>query len=138
MTHAGYIDIVLDGPPEAESGRFVEVEDASGASIAFGTWVDRGDGTWALRIQRTVGDEIMDERATHETRGWDAAHDDSHRLPHLLHVAREYTVAPVIDGKPVKLSTAERRERIVKAASVLVAAIDFIDRQAAAPQGSAS
>ncbi|AEQ20955.1 hypothetical protein E3_0420 [Rhodococcus phage E3] len=45
-----YIDIVFDGPPTHESGRFIEVEDETGASISFGEWVDRGDGTWALRI----------------------------------------------------------------------------------------
>lgn len=32
------IRIVCDGPPGPESGRFVEVEDESGKSIAVGTW----------------------------------------------------------------------------------------------------
>ncbi len=44
------IDIVFDGPPSHESGRFVEVEDESGASISLGEWVEREDGFWALRI----------------------------------------------------------------------------------------
>jgi len=44
------IDIVFDGPPAAQSGRFVEVENMSGASIRVGEWIDRGDGYWALRI----------------------------------------------------------------------------------------
>ncbi len=44
------IDIVFDGPPSHESGRFVEVEDNSGASINFGEWVERDDGYWVLRI----------------------------------------------------------------------------------------
>jgi len=44
------IDIVFDGPPSHESGRFVEVEDASGKSIKFGEWIKRDDGYWALRI----------------------------------------------------------------------------------------
>jgi hypothetical protein len=44
-----YIDIVFDGPPSHESGRFVEVEDATGASINLGEWVDCGD-LWRLRI----------------------------------------------------------------------------------------
>lgn len=46
----GYIDIVFDAPPGPEPGRFVEVEDASGAGISFGEWVERGDGYWVLRI----------------------------------------------------------------------------------------
>lgn len=46
-----FIDIVFDGPPGPESGRFVEVEDPDGRSINVGTWIDRGDGLWALRIE---------------------------------------------------------------------------------------
>lgn len=45
-----YVDIVFDGPPSHESGRFVEVENAAGASINFGDWVKRPDGFWVLRI----------------------------------------------------------------------------------------
>ena len=44
-----YIDIVFDGPPSHESGRFVEVEDASGASIRIGEWVEV-DEFWVLRM----------------------------------------------------------------------------------------
>lgn len=47
---AAHVDIVFDGPPGPESGRFVEVEDASGKSINFGQWVKREDGYWVLRI----------------------------------------------------------------------------------------
>jgi hypothetical protein len=49
-----YFDVVFDGPPGHESGRFVEVEDESGASISVGEWVERPDGLWALRIPRGV------------------------------------------------------------------------------------
>lgn len=45
-----YIDIVFDGPPGPESGRFVESENMAGASINAGRWIDRGNGLWALRI----------------------------------------------------------------------------------------
>lgn len=45
-----YIDVVFDGPPGPKSGRFVEVEDADGAGIHVGQWIDRGNGLWALRI----------------------------------------------------------------------------------------
>jgi len=44
------VDIVFDGPPGQESGRFVEVEDEGGVSISYGEWGERLDGMWALRI----------------------------------------------------------------------------------------
>lgn len=43
------IDIVFDGPPSHESGRFVEVE-RDGKSISIGEWQERKDGDWVLRI----------------------------------------------------------------------------------------
>lgn len=46
-----FIDVVFDGPPSAESGRFVEVENAQGQSINIGQWVDRGDGYRVLRLR---------------------------------------------------------------------------------------
>lgn len=45
------IDIVFDGPPGPNSGRFVEVEDEAGRSVDVGDWIERRDGYWALRIQ---------------------------------------------------------------------------------------
>ena len=52
-----YIDIVFDGLPSHEGGRFVEVEDHTGRSISFGEWVKRPDGYWALRFSRTPVEE---------------------------------------------------------------------------------
>jgi hypothetical protein len=43
------LDVVFDGPPGPESGRFVEVE-VEGKSISLGTWVERPDKLWALQI----------------------------------------------------------------------------------------
>jgi hypothetical protein len=43
------IDIVFDGPPSHESGRFVEVE-REGKSINIGQWIEREDKLWILRI----------------------------------------------------------------------------------------
>jgi hypothetical protein len=40
--------IVFDGPPDHESGRFVEVEDADGHSISIGRWEKSEDGFWRL------------------------------------------------------------------------------------------
>lgn len=50
MESVNFIDIVFDGPPSHESGRFVEVENAKGESINAGEWIDRGNGLWALRL----------------------------------------------------------------------------------------
>lgn len=41
------IEILFDGPPSHESGRFVEVEDGHGHSIDYGEWVEDGD-YWKL------------------------------------------------------------------------------------------
>jgi hypothetical protein len=51
MTH---LDVVFDGAPGPEGPRFIEVEDEQGASVSAGSWVDRGDGTWALRLERPI------------------------------------------------------------------------------------
>ena len=44
------INIIFDGPPGHESGRFVEVETDDGKGINVGEWIERPDGYWALRI----------------------------------------------------------------------------------------
>lgn len=46
------INIIFDGPPSHESGRFVEVETDDGKSINAGEWIERSDGLWALRITK--------------------------------------------------------------------------------------
>lgn len=45
-----YLDIVFDGPPGPQAGRFVEVENRSKESVAIGYWMEREDGYSALRI----------------------------------------------------------------------------------------
>lgn len=47
-----HFDIVFDGPPGPDAGRFVEVEDADGRSITLGKWLQRPDGYWVLRISK--------------------------------------------------------------------------------------
>jgi hypothetical protein len=44
------INVIFDGPPAPEAGRFVEVEDDAGRSLRIGEWLQRPDGLWALRI----------------------------------------------------------------------------------------
>lgn len=51
-----YLDIVFDRPPnghdttDCEGTHFIEVEDPNRVSLLAGEWIERGDGTWALRI----------------------------------------------------------------------------------------
>ena len=45
-----FVDIVFDGPPGPESGRFIEVEKQLGRSVKVGERVHRPDGYWSLRI----------------------------------------------------------------------------------------
>lgn len=47
-----FVDIVFDGPPGPEAGRFVEVENDKGESITLGNWRQRDDGYWVLRIYK--------------------------------------------------------------------------------------
>ena len=47
------INIIFDGPPGPEGGRFVEVETDDGHSIKVGEWIERTDGLWALRIMQS-------------------------------------------------------------------------------------
>lgn len=46
------VDLVFDGAPSHEGGRFVETEDLDGHGVRLGDWVDLGrGGYWALRIE---------------------------------------------------------------------------------------
>ena len=45
------INVIFDGPPGHEAGRFVEVEDMEGQSIKLGDWIKRPDGLWALQFE---------------------------------------------------------------------------------------
>lgn len=51
---APFVDVVFDGPPGHEAGRFVEVEDETGKSIVFGQWMEplKAGDYWRLRIPR--------------------------------------------------------------------------------------
>ena len=50
------INIIFDGPPGHESGRFVEVELDSGKSINAGEWIQKGE-LWYLRITELPKEE---------------------------------------------------------------------------------
>lgn len=50
MSSEKTLHIVFDGPPSNESGRFVECENSSGASVSIGEWRKRPYGLWELVI----------------------------------------------------------------------------------------
>lgn len=49
----GPVEIVFDGPPDHQAGRFVEVEQ-DGESFSFGTWREHADGKWSLDLPSEV------------------------------------------------------------------------------------
>lgn len=105
---ASYVDIVFDGPPRHESGRFVEVESPVGRSINFGEWIHRDDGYWALRftaptpdaerhVANHAGDlaarDVLAERARQvSAEGWTPEHDDTHDKNELSRAAACYAL----------------------------------------------
>ena len=79
MSGERFIDVVFDGPPSHESGRFVEVEDPNGASVSAGEWIDRGNGLWALRL--CPADVDLALYTMPRTKGWYLDKDEN-----LIHV----------------------------------------------------
>lgn len=61
-------DVVFDGPPGAESGRFVETE-IGGSGVGVGEWEEGQNGLWYLRfteddlieLAKRVASDVLDE-----------------------------------------------------------------------------
>lgn len=93
-----YIDIVFDGPPAHESGRFVEIEDAEGHGMRFGEWVEREDGFWALRIKGTGPTFPLSDRFTEGERvvvpGYSGSYPDhpKDRWGHVTKIQRDVVI----------------------------------------------
>ena len=80
------INIIFDGPPGPEAGRFVEVETDAGRSINVGEWKKRSDGLWALRIVKDNIDKRIGLEALLTIRaGYEA--ENTHRLNCGLSIA---------------------------------------------------
>lgn len=92
MTEAqpvAYIDVVFDGPPSHESGRFVEVENPDGASVNAGEWINRENGLWALRIGLSAPPDASAREAMRDaTREMISANPEAARLE-MADMARE-------------------------------------------------
>ena len=66
--------------------------------------------------------EIEAERYRQRAKGWTDDHDDLHGVGHLIGLAGEYASAAPLGGD-------YDREKIVQAATLLVAAIEALDRR---------
>lgn len=111
---APYVDIVFDGPPCHESGRFVEVESPVGRSINFGEWIHRDDGYWALRFtaltpdaERHVANHAGDFSPLTEERKSQIAESVARRYGDACRAAVELAFAapaqPTADTPPVEV-----------------------------------
>ena len=49
---AEHINVVFDRGPGPWPQQLIDVEDDQGRSVTAGEWIERDDGTWALRIHR--------------------------------------------------------------------------------------
>lgn len=47
------VDLVFDKGPGPELAGFIEAETVEGTSVNVGDWIERPDGTWALRLELT-------------------------------------------------------------------------------------
>lgn len=76
------------------------------------------------RLPQSIRD-VVAERATHASRGYDIAHDEQHGLNGLVDVAFGYLSAGLVPATPEQM-----RKLLVKGTSVAVSAIDLLDRRA--------
>jgi len=105
-----YIDIVFDGPPGPESGRFVEVEDGNGHSINAGEWLESLDGMHTLRIPQplTFAEVLSTQQALQAKMGNPTGFGEVGVKENLLHVMVEAVEAlREINFKPWKTKTHE-------------------------------
>jgi hypothetical protein len=93
-----YIDVLFDGPPSHESGRFVEVNDDTGASIRAGEWIERDDGLWALRIMTTPPDAAMSDTASRLAALYAKATQAPWRHDPVGGTGEDYNVKESVDG----------------------------------------
>ena len=78
------INIIFDGPPSNNPGRFVKVETDDGHCINAGEWIEREDGLWALRITALPEDDnvtSVDAPTVREVERTSIAHGDSQTGP---------------------------------------------------------
>ena len=75
-----------------------------------------------VRLTRQPIADVAVERASHTGRGWTAEHDRHHGVDHLVELAETYIHTPGPAGESMY-----DRASLVKAASLLIAAVDLLD-----------
>jgi hypothetical protein len=121
-----YITVRLDGDPSLHAGRVTVTYDRPDAEPEL----QRVQPTFEATVMATleqygITEAVKDvalERMTHESRGWTAEHDAEHGPWNLVLLAEKHLVQSRGNTAPV-------RSHLVKAASLLVAAIELLDRQ---------
>lgn len=128
----GYIDIVFDGPPSHESGRFVEVEDETGKSISVGEWIppspDAPPGEdrpkfWRLRVPRCLeskrGQRESAARPPYGLRADEALLTQLHRIREALRHPVGTSWAQIVDQVLGNIRTANEHDALVERCEAL-------------------
>ena len=95
-------------------------------------WIHANSGNVSCELATATPDpgitraicDVARERSTHVDLGWTPEHDAEHGVGHLLDLAGDYGDRAMANARP------DRRD-LVKAASLLVAAIELLDRSSA-------
>lgn len=109
------VNIVFDGPPAAESGRFIEVEtvDGQGLDRFIGKWVQHPtvDGWWALQVdvQDAIDPkaQVLAEVLAEFHRTDDNNVDEPAAGDYAMDVARRLLTAYDLDADPADVSAEE-------------------------------
>jgi hypothetical protein len=105
-----FIDIVFDGPPGLDGGRFVDMEDETGESINAGAWGERAHGFNQLRIPQPITflEVMKTQRLLQARMGNPTGFGEAGVKENLLHVMIEAVEAMrEINFKPWKTAVHE-------------------------------
>lgn len=116
------MEIVFDGPPGPEAGRFIEVEDGNGKSICAGEWLQRGENEWVLRLPDVA--DLQSRLAAAEAELAQLRTDPIERL-------REIVVALSAD-RPIPADAQPSVQMVLGAVSCMATALQSIARAEAA------
>jgi len=123
------INIIFDGPPRPESGRFVEVETDEGKGLNVGEWIDKGDGLWALRIAPDLppfhlpAQAELENELVRQNRKWGEQNHHPERWMNILMEEVGEASQAVLKNWPLNY-----REEMVHVAAVAIQAIKSFDR----------
>jgi hypothetical protein len=90
-----HYDLVFDGPPGPEGGRFVEAERDDGTSFRLGQWLSREDNMWVLRVPCLVDFEelLLTQARLQAQMGHPTGHGEAGFKENMLHAIVEVTEA---------------------------------------------